>query len=475
MLTRLILACCIAALLALLAGRLTPPVSEAQRQAQRMAGERWYELSLDGRHLGYLHTHVERARNGDWLVASDMRFAMAPRAPVAISETLRFSGRSPHTLQHAEQRSLRDGTRQTITLTADGDGFAATVRNEAATLPARERQQRVALSFALADYLAFELWLEAQRPTGGATVAVPNLDFERLEVGYRQFEVMNRNATGYRVRNPRPHDATVIQLDDDLVPETMTMAGLFDVRRTDRDRALAPRSALPAASLQIPLDRPLPNHTHLARLELGVEGSLPLRTLWPQARGRSPSWILESRAGSLSDEPSGAQARAASSRFPADHPAIRRLALEATGSEERPRQQVAALLRYVHGFLRYEDGRGGTSVLDLLDEPVGDCTEFADLFTTLARSLGLPARTVFGLAYADRRPPGFGFHAWNEVQVNDRWLAVDPTWNQMPVDATHLPLPRHGAATLQLITGRSDLQFTVRDLEYADGAAAPPG
>jgi len=475
---RLLLACCLAALLALLAGRLTPPLSEAARQAQRMAGERWYQLSLEKRHLGYLHTNIERTRQGDWLVSSDMRFAMAARAPIAISETLRFSGRPPHRLRYAEQRSLRDGARQTITLSdaadagVDAAAYAATIRQEPAMRPASELQEPVALEFSLADYLAFELWLEARQPAEGATFAVPNLDFERLEIGRRQFEVVSRNGTGYRVRNPRPHDATVIQLDADLVPRTMTMAGLFDVRRTDRAQALAPRSALPAASLQIPLDQPLRDHTRLQRLELGIQGKLAVRALWPAARGGDELWILDNHAGSLSGDAVATDARQSSSRFPADHPAIQQLALEATGRSLEPRQQVAALIRYVHAFLRYEDGHGGTSVLDLLDDPVGDCTEFADLFTTLARSLDLPARTVFGLAYADRRPPGFAFHAWNEVYVDDRWLAVDPTWNQLQVDATHLPLPRHGAATLQLIMGQSDLRFTVRDFDYGSAEQA---
>jgi transglutaminase-like putative cysteine protease len=40
---------------------------------------------------------------------------------------------------------------------------------------------------------------------------------------------------------------------------------------------------------------------------------------------------------------------------------------------------------------------------------------------------------------------GFYYHAWAEVWLSDpagqgRWVAVDPTFNQVPADATHLRL-----------------------------------
>jgi len=79
--------------------------------------------------------------------------------------------------------------------------------------------------------------------------------------------------------------------------------------------------------------------------------------------------------------------------------------------------------------------------------------------------LGIPARTVFGMAYADEGQPAFAFHAWNEVSVDGEWRAVDPTWNQVRVDATHIPLSGNGA-TLQLITSNTDIHFTIEEVEY---------
>jgi len=53
---------------------------------------------------------------------------------------------------------------------------------------------------------------------------------------------------------------------------------------------------------------------------------------------------------------------------------------------------------------------------------VAICNEAATLFVALARSTGLPARTVAGLIYMNGR---FYYHAWAEVYLTD-WVAVTP-------------------------------------------------
>ena len=57
----------------------------------------------------------------------------------------------------------------------------------------------------------------------------------------------------------------------------------------------------------------------------------------------------------------------------------------------------------------------------------------------MCRSAGVPARVVVGLVYADNLG-GFGFHLWNEVYVNRRWVAIDATFEQDTVDAVHIKL-----------------------------------
>ena len=74
------------------------------------------------------------------------------------------------------------------------------------------------------------------------------------------------------------------------------------------------------------------------------------------------------------------------------------------------------------------------SSLEVLDRRAGDCNEHTSLFVALARSLGLPARICVGIVYMENK---FFYHAWPEVFLSN-WVAVDPTFNQFPADATHI-------------------------------------
>ena len=69
----------------------------------------------------------------------------------------------------------------------------------------------------------------------------------------------------------------------------------------------------------------------------------------------------------------------------------------------------------------------------------GDCTEHGVLTAAMCRAEGVPARVVVGLVYAENLG-GFGFHLWNEVYVNRRWVAIDATFEQNEVDAVHIKL-----------------------------------
>ncbi len=124
-----------------------------------------------------------------------------------------------------------------------------------------------------------------------------------------------------------------------------------------------------------------------------------------------------------------------------------RIAAQARRIIERERSpaRVAELLtHWVHTTLRRNRPAAGSvpSAEKVLETGRGDCNEAATLFVALARSTGLPARTVAGLIYLNGR---FYYHAWAEVYLSD-WIAVDPTFDQFPADAAHLPIAIGGLA-----------------------------
>jgi transglutaminase-like putative cysteine protease len=101
-------------------------------------------------------------------------------------------------------------------------------------------------------------------------------------------------------------------------------------------------------------------------------------------------------------------------------------------------QRIRALLDWIHQHIAKEPVDVFTA-LDVLKGGRAECQGHALLYAAFARTLGIPTRIVNGIVYApDFR--GFLYHSWNESIVDGRWVAVDPTFGQIPVDATHIKL-----------------------------------
>lgn len=123
----------------------------------------------------------------------------------------------------------------------------------------------------------------------------------------------------------------------------------------------------------------------------------------------------------------------ATSEFPANDKTVINQA-KATAGEDRDAWSVARKLAdWTHNNLVWKSV-ARASATETLATREADCSEFSQLFVAMARSLGLPARLVSGLAYSGN---SFGGHAWVEVWVGD-WVELDPTWGTDFVDATHI-------------------------------------
>ncbi|MEZ5549490.1 MAG: transglutaminase-like domain-containing protein [Pseudomonadales bacterium] len=439
------------------------PSSPAEQRAAALAGERWYRLMLEDQQIGYWHTRTYRDYRGNWHFASEQRFALKRNDPVTLRTHRTFARAHPQPLVQAEYvQERRDGVERTH-IAGAGSRYQATIDHAGGSTPER---QTLDWSYTLDDYLSFEVWLAEHHPAPGTSRTIASLDFDRLDVVTRVFDVVEQNTTGYRIERGSPLADTSIQLDDRFAPWAMTVAGLFDLIRSDRETALAPRSALQSASYFVPADRRVPDHTRASRLVIGIHGHPTPDRLWSQARARNGVWQLTLLANPLTSE--SVEDHTTAYALPVADPRIIGLAADITRHASGDRTRAEALLAFVHNHLHYLPGSPPRPVLSLLDDPVGDCTDFADMLTTLARARGLESRTVFGLAYTDAATPAFAFHAWNEIRIDGRWQAFDPTWNQQRVDATHIPLPENETAALQLLTGALDLSFSIEEIDYFD-------
>jgi len=107
-----------------------------------------------------------------------------------------------------------------------------------------------------------------------------------------------------------------------------------------------------------------------------------------------------------------------------------------TGDEKAPVLKARKLLKWVYDNIDKRPVVSVPSAIEVLKIKVGDCNEHATLLTALLRASGIPARLAAGLVYNRGR---FYYHAWTEAYLG-RWISMDATLNQMPVDVSHICL-----------------------------------
>jgi transglutaminase-like putative cysteine protease len=83
---------------------------------------------------------------------------------------------------------------------------------------------------------------------------------------------------------------------------------------------------------------------------------------------------------------------------------------------------------------------GGVTARGTFDERAGDCGGHSFLLAALCRSVGIPARVVWGCMYVPHGGGAFGQHAWNEVYMGAAgWVPVDSTVKEVDyVDSGHI-------------------------------------
>ena len=123
---------------------------------------------------------------------------------------------------------------------------------------------------------------------------------------------------------------------------------------------------------------------------------------------------------------------------------------------------------YVVSSLEYDYNRISNSSrlgpIEALNNPkISLCTEFTDLFVTLARAKGIPAREIEGFAYSNDqkiKPLNLNndiLHAWPEYYDSKQksWKAIDPTWGKTTngidyfnnLDLNHITFVTHGISS----------------------------
>ncbi|MBI4838085.1 MAG: transglutaminase domain-containing protein [Nitrospirae bacterium] len=144
-----------------------------------------------------------------------------------------------------------------------------------------------------------------------------------------------------------------------------------------------------------------------------------------------------------------------------EDPRIKKLAREIVGSEENSLKAARLLYEWVFNNIKKTPSITIPSAVDVLNAKKGDCNEHTTIYVALARAIGLPSQMLVGLVY---RQGAFYYHAWPEVFAG-KWIAMDPTLGEFPVDAKYIMLIS-GDLSKQLIIAKVINNISLEGMEY---------
>lgn len=144
--------------------------------------------------------------------------------------------------------------------------------------------------------------------------------------------------------------------------------------------------------------------------------------------------------------------------------------------------RVQAVCDWVHQNVRYETGSSDPTVtaMDIFNNRVGVCRDFALLATALCRALNIPARYTFGyLPDIAIEPPDvpMDFHAWFEAYLGGRWYPFDARHNEPRIGRVVIGRGRDAvdvALTTSYGSARLNKMTVWADEVTADSPGGPP-
>ena len=421
--------------------------------------EQWYGVYMLGWKVGHARIWARRARADEagagYVTGTDIE--MTVKGPgrttrMKVAETRLYGDEPPHALVETtfEQSTPLGSDRRRAVATAGGMQLSRVGAEDAE--PRMLSPSAESLSAAL---VAMPTDVDSLRPGTTASVRLFDWQTERdqaLTVTVVAVETLLRSGVAVKVGvlgfryDDMGLEGTTRVGDGGVMLETSVGAGLT-LRLEERAVATAGIQGLDVLGAGVEIQGRIAaprDRTELAlRVKVPRDAELPSDASQEVSRRSDGTLDLQIRSGPgapvVDDterelalgvegpiDPEAANVRALASRLAAQHPGREAL--------------VRALAHEVFTRLDKRLATHVPSAAAVLEQGVGDCTEHTWLFVALARAAGVPARPVYGLMYLEGERPSFGYHAWAEVELEGRWVAVDPTWDQVPADATHLRL-----------------------------------
>ena len=243
------------------------------------------------------------------------------------------------------------------------------------------------------------------------------------------------------------------------------IAGFFEMRTETAETA---KDLSYSADLfvlgTLKINRPIGHPTDLKSLELEINESLlnavsvgPYQAT--ETRGGDSVLILGAGVGKqVPATPAELKENLQETvELPVKHPEIVRLTQEVIGTETNAKKKTQLLISFVSQYIEDSYSSNAFSVLQILKNRQGDCTEHSMLFATMARAAGIPAREVSGFIYMGDETKAFGAHAWNEIVLDGNWVPVDATWDEFEINPTHIQIKK--TSEVEMLTLRTRMKL----------------
>ena len=431
-------------------------------------GHRTYEVLQQGQPVGYLQTSTRLTAQDNWELTRNLKVNMLNAPEYTSAQVMEFSGSPPYALISADFEKQSQTVNQQVTLEQIQGGYAARIWRDGTAGGDALEHTTLDWTFTLKDQLSLEQQLTSQTPIG-SFVTSQYLDIQQLRVSERTHRLEQRSPRGFILKTKDNNSITELDNQRRLIRFTAPHQFSFRLsqhRQDELHQLISPRVAEWTVNTAVaPLTTDLLKPNTLSTLTLALNALGPL-TLKQQG-------LPDTLSATISPKLASGKALGflnASLTLPVGHPQILDL-LAPDGSTEssNPLSLSQQLIDLTRSQLLYAENQPAGSVLGSLQHGRGECVDFADLFTTLARTQGIASRTVYGIAYSALPSPGFRFHAWNEILRNGQWYSVDPTWNQAVADATHIPLSDQTLAAMASAMQRETIAFTPVKWGYRSG------
>ncbi|MDP7036038.1 MAG: transglutaminase-like domain-containing protein [Planctomycetota bacterium] len=447
----------------------SPGVSEETLPLDQLTFDQWYGIYMQGKKVGYAHLKtgpIDHQGMPVFQVDATIKIEAqieSMKMQIGHRSNTHFATQAPWKRLRAQEVMDMAGARTTYK-EAFVDG-----RYSVTTLTPSGTQQQVTdqPSASLADHFAIELACLRGVPKGykGESLSwnVETMNDEKKTFEFLRVETRISGGVTTSLAHVREigedGDASeiVYEMETGRIVQ-WSMGSLFTMRLEPKEMALD-RSKIRDYVLTSnhSVDRKLGfnDPTRVERCHLFLPGLLPTDVK------KSPRLDINERDGGVEiwvrNEPFSAPGEATSdpAHFLKDspgiqsaHPEMVALAQKIVGLETSPRKKAERIVHWV--YANVEKSRlFDTDALTVLRKRKGDCSEHSILAVALARASGIPAQKEGGMMYAGDRQNVFVAHAWVRFYLEGAWVEMDPTWDQVQVDATHITLTSTGFSKLQ--------------------------